>query len=617
MRFIDHYNQELRQLRGGASRFAKENPQVASHLGLHADAITDPFVERLLEGLSYLSARIHTRLDLECAEFAQQALSHLAPLFLRPTPCISTLAFHPDHQSPESLRHRSIPKGQLIDVSLKGRPRPVTLRTGRTVHMLPLRLERAECARSLSSTSAVLAQHLSTAQAVMRLSFALDGHVTAKDLVNAEERVPLNLSIAGDLPMAFSIHRTLMADCLVAVLVVQDAEETKVHLLKEGDRRCEALDEDQGLLMTESNAMPGLRLLREYFANPARFLSVDLDVLNSLARLSPGARQFELVFALKRAPTDLLGQVSARNFRLFATPVVNLYPRRLDPIPMDSDKPEQWVVVDRMRPQAHQLWKIQQVHCAHADGRMDEAIQATVSAPYFGHRSTARWSLRMLNNEAGGGAAGAEDIGLVDYLTLSYPYRSEEIDSVSTIHIKGLVMDRDWNPQELMDGAFVMRESHALDRIECLWPGSLPRPSPQGMRCWDAAQLIALDPLGTGGDRDTSVLESTKRFLSLATHDRSNIDTQRLGGLEALNLRRGFSRAGPSSPMAWVRSRELDFHISTTAHPDQGGWLFGRVLAEALNDYTPLNDGFKVNIHLDGELLSRHSNLTRSDGRLS
>jgi len=96
MSFLDHYNDELRQLREAGARFSKEHPQVASELGLHPEAITDPFVERLLEGVAYLSARVQTRLDRECAEFAQQALGRICPLFMAATPVISTFAFHPD-----------------------------------------------------------------------------------------------------------------------------------------------------------------------------------------------------------------------------------------------------------------------------------------------------------------------------------------------------------------------------------------------------------------------------------------------------------------------------------------------------------------------------------------
>ncbi|KVS54941.1 hypothetical protein WK39_22280 [Burkholderia cepacia] len=57
MSFLDHYNDELRQLRDAGTRFAKEHPQVASVLGLHPDAVTALFVEWLLEGVAYLPVR--------------------------------------------------------------------------------------------------------------------------------------------------------------------------------------------------------------------------------------------------------------------------------------------------------------------------------------------------------------------------------------------------------------------------------------------------------------------------------------------------------------------------------------------------------------------------------
>lgn len=53
MNVLDHYNDELRNLREVGTRFAKEHPQVAGQLGLHPDAVTDPFVERLLEGVAF------------------------------------------------------------------------------------------------------------------------------------------------------------------------------------------------------------------------------------------------------------------------------------------------------------------------------------------------------------------------------------------------------------------------------------------------------------------------------------------------------------------------------------------------------------------------------------
>jgi type VI protein secretion system component VasA len=60
----------------------------------------------------------------------------------------------------------------------------------------------------------------------------------------------------------------------------------------------------------------------------------------------------------------------------------------------------------------------------------------------------------------------------------------------------------------------------------------------------------------------------------------------------------------------------LDMDIDSAHHADQGAWLFGRVLAQALSEYISLNDGIEVRIFLDGELSSVHSNTHREDGVL-
>ena len=213
MNFLDHYNNELRHLREAGARFAREHPQIAPALGLRPNSVADPFVERLLEGVAFLSARVQTRLDLECAEFARQALAQVCPLYLSATPAISSFAFHPDFASPEAFRGRSMPRGTLIQATLPGAARPVTFSTGREVTLLPLRLERAECGRGLARISAELARRLASSQAALRLSFKLEGTVALGDLAAVEGGAkPLQLSLAGDLPRAYALHRAMLAD---------------------------------------------------------------------------------------------------------------------------------------------------------------------------------------------------------------------------------------------------------------------------------------------------------------------------------------------------------------------------------------------------------------------
>ena len=57
-RLLDYYESELRFLRDLGGEFARAHPGVAGRLALDANACADPYVERLLEGVAFLTARI-------------------------------------------------------------------------------------------------------------------------------------------------------------------------------------------------------------------------------------------------------------------------------------------------------------------------------------------------------------------------------------------------------------------------------------------------------------------------------------------------------------------------------------------------------------------------------
>jgi type VI secretion system protein ImpG len=61
--FLPYYSRELDALRRLGGEFAEANPKIAGRLRLGSDAVDDPHVGRLLEGVAFLSARAQQRLD--------------------------------------------------------------------------------------------------------------------------------------------------------------------------------------------------------------------------------------------------------------------------------------------------------------------------------------------------------------------------------------------------------------------------------------------------------------------------------------------------------------------------------------------------------------------------
>jgi len=59
--------------------FAQSHPKIASRLDLTSLQTKDPYVERLLEGFAFLTARIKLRMDAQYPEFTQNLLGLLYP----------------------------------------------------------------------------------------------------------------------------------------------------------------------------------------------------------------------------------------------------------------------------------------------------------------------------------------------------------------------------------------------------------------------------------------------------------------------------------------------------------------------------------------------------------
>ena len=90
---LPYYERELAAIRGLAGEFAAANPKIAGRLRLSGDAVDDPHVARLLEGVAFLAARVHHRLDDEFPELTDALLETLYPHYLAPVPSCTIVQF--------------------------------------------------------------------------------------------------------------------------------------------------------------------------------------------------------------------------------------------------------------------------------------------------------------------------------------------------------------------------------------------------------------------------------------------------------------------------------------------------------------------------------------------
>ncbi|MGB3278295.1 MAG: type VI secretion system baseplate subunit TssF, partial [Pseudorhodobacter sp.] len=95
-RLLRHYENELAYLREMGSEFAEAYPKIAARLGMENAEVLDPYVERLLEGVAFLSARVQLEMELQFPAFTRHLLEIIYPHYLAPTPSMMVAAFDPD-----------------------------------------------------------------------------------------------------------------------------------------------------------------------------------------------------------------------------------------------------------------------------------------------------------------------------------------------------------------------------------------------------------------------------------------------------------------------------------------------------------------------------------------
>lgn len=123
--------------------FAAQYPKIASRLALDTTDIPDPYVERLLEGVSFLTARTQLKLDAEYPRFVQRILEVVYPDFINQKPAAAIVNLEPTNQYNADvinlLERGKILRSLPIDEFKVSCPFSVT----KTTEILPLRIEKA------------------------------------------------------------------------------------------------------------------------------------------------------------------------------------------------------------------------------------------------------------------------------------------------------------------------------------------------------------------------------------------------------------------------------------------------------------------------------------------
>ena len=144
-RLLGHYENELNYLRDMGAEFAAAYPKIASRLGMEGVEVLDPYVERLLEGVAFLSARVQLELELQYPNFTSNLLEIIYPHYLAPTPSMMIAHFEPDPTNSAVKSGYVMPRNSVLRSRLnEGEQTPCEFRTAADLTLWPVEISEAQ-----------------------------------------------------------------------------------------------------------------------------------------------------------------------------------------------------------------------------------------------------------------------------------------------------------------------------------------------------------------------------------------------------------------------------------------------------------------------------------------
>ena len=371
-----YYEKELYVLRQAAKEFAQQYPATAGRLLLEPTHSLDPHVERLLEGFALLAGRVHHKIDDEFPELTVALLGLLYPHYLAPIPSFAVLQFDPDPSGLTAPTGFQVPKGTRLHTQ------PVAnvacrYRTAYPVTLWPMAVADAEW---LAPPFPRQFRPPAGTAAVLRIVFELDAGARFAELELDRVRLYLN----GDPQVVADLYEALLNRMTQVAFRDPDAtaDDTRVTLAAKDCVFPVGFDAGEALLPSPSQALPGYRLLTEYFAFRQKFEFIDLGGFAEARKVAGGRRLEVLFFADKTRERELLEQgVEAGTFRLGCTPVVNLFEQTAEPVRLTHARSEYRIVPDVAVPNGMEVYSVESV-------RETGGAGDTEYVPFFG--ATAR-----------------------------------------------------------------------------------------------------------------------------------------------------------------------------------------------------------------------------------
>ena len=346
---LPYYEKQLQEFSQQSREFANKYPKIAQRLSLNQEQIDDPHIERLIQAFSLISARIDKKLNDSYQIFTRSIFEVMFPQYLKPFPACSIVSFEDVNKIKQLSNAHRIPKNtSLKSKSVRGVQ--CEYRTVQNVTLLPIALKAVNFKTHPSAHI-----HLNR-NATLILDFEIFNHQLK---LLQQHQLPIYLDAISSFPLQV-MDQIFKSETQFSIKIHD--QEFKIpnpfELL--------GFTEEESLLPVDQHTHHAYRLLLEYFCFPDKFsfLNLNMDFLN---QVEPDTSNFELHLHFKMNLNDQAAirnysELDLANFKLFTTPVINLFEKQAEPQKINHQRLEYSLISDAHHPEYYQVYSVSEMN---------------------------------------------------------------------------------------------------------------------------------------------------------------------------------------------------------------------------------------------------------------
>lgn len=362
MSFSEYYQRELDYLLEMGHEFGKRHSN-AQHLVARSN---NPYAERILEGVAFLTAKIHQRIDSGFPEAVEPILEMVAPHFLVPVPSCSMLAFSPKLASARAAK--VLAQGtQVASAPDRQKERPACIfQTTRPTTLLPVQV--------------VAANYQANRDGSAHLSIELETHEAGR--IALQKAGAIEFFVDGESHLVSTILLALDQHCSEVALQEGEAGAQRRVSLGPNPLRLPGFDAQRRVLPWEQgHCLRSHRMIAEYSVLPEAFHCFEVAGLDGLTIHQD---RFSLEFEFQ-SPPEIAGNVLAETFLLHCVPVVNLFELSSDPLVVNALGSPRMVRAQELGPHDMEVYRVHSVQAQPEGGGASQDLE-----PYFRFSQSSR-----------------------------------------------------------------------------------------------------------------------------------------------------------------------------------------------------------------------------------